>query len=282
MGNEKTLYISDLDGTLLDNNANLSEQTSTLINSLINQGVLFSIATARTYATVNHILANLNINLPIILCNGVMLYDKLNKKIVSYEKIAQNSFHLILTTLKEKNVSGFLYTTYNGKMMTWYEHFDNEIMKNFYLERKTKFNKPFTQIDNFYMIPEYNNPIYFCIGNNYETLNSIYQILQSDKNLNLFFYKDIYNENSYYLEIASSTASKKIATDKLRQLTNATRVIAFGDNNNDKPLFEAADECYAVANAVDSIKRIATGIIGSNSDCAVAKFIEQRECCKKD
>ena len=36
-----------------------------------------------------------------------------------------------------------------------------------------------------------------------------------------------------------------------------------------------SDECYAINNAVDELKEIATGIIGSNNDDGVAKWLLQ-------
>ena len=42
---------------------------------------------------------------------------------------------------------------------------------------------------------------------------------------------------------------------------------------NDLPMFEISDEAYAVANAVDELKAAATGIIESNEDDGVAKWL---------
>ncbi|MBQ5325810.1 MAG: HAD hydrolase family protein, partial [Oscillospiraceae bacterium] len=42
----KTLYISDLDGTLLNSDAEISSFTANALNSLIEKGLLFSYATA--------------------------------------------------------------------------------------------------------------------------------------------------------------------------------------------------------------------------------------------
>ena len=70
--------------------------------------------------------------------------------------------------------------------------------------------------------------------------------------------------------------NKGRAAVELKKQLGADRLIVFGDNINDIPLFEASDECYAVRNACDELKKIATGVIGSNSDNAVAKFIEKR------
>ena len=44
-----TLYVSDLDGTLLNSNQTLSPFTIQTINQLVSDGMLFSYATARSY-----------------------------------------------------------------------------------------------------------------------------------------------------------------------------------------------------------------------------------------
>ena len=54
------------------------------------------------------------------------------------------------------------------------------------------------------------------------------------------------------------------------------KIVAFGDNLNDIPLFEIADECYAVSNSAEELKKIATGVIGSNDEDAVAEFLLNR------
>ena len=51
----KTLYISDLDGTLLNRNAELSAYTKAVLNRVIAEGLCFSVATARPVATADYI-----------------------------------------------------------------------------------------------------------------------------------------------------------------------------------------------------------------------------------
>ena len=52
--------------------------------------------------------------------------------------------------------------------------------------------------------------------------------------------------------------------------------MAFGDGKNDIEMFEIADESYAVENAVDELKAIATGIIENNDSDGVAKWLSSR------
>ena len=68
-------------------------------------------------------------------------------------------------------------------------------------------------------------------------------------------------------------ASKSDAIKKLKQIWGCTKVVSFGDSINDIPMFEVSDECYAVSNAVGELKRIATGIIESNDEDGVAKWL---------
>ena len=55
-----TLYISDLDGTLLDNTPKTSEYTNKVINDLLSKGMIFSFATARSYTTAKKVTVGLN------------------------------------------------------------------------------------------------------------------------------------------------------------------------------------------------------------------------------
>ena len=70
-----------------------------------------------------------------------------------------------------------------------------------------------------------------------------------------------------------SRASKYNAIKKLKEMWDCSKVISFGDSINDIPMFEVSDECYAVENAVDELKAVATGIIESNQNDGVAKWL---------
>ena len=71
----KTLYLSDLDGTLLQNDATLSPYAREQLNRMMENGLCFSISSARSTGTVTGILAGLRLNVPIALFNGVLYYD---------------------------------------------------------------------------------------------------------------------------------------------------------------------------------------------------------------
>ena len=275
----KTLHISDLDGTLLDNEGKLSDENKRRINNLIEKGLLFTIATARTFATVVPILDGVKINCPVILMNGVMIYDLIKKVPIDLEIISDNAKLNILNCLKSHDITGFVYT-WNKKMTAWYENFAVPPMKSFYEARRRR--KDFVQISSFFDIPREEKPIYFCICNTYQKLLPVYNELKSCAELNLFFYEDIYNAGYNFLEIASCNASKFHAANKLRSILQADKLIGFGDNMNDLPLLKACDEFYAVENAHPEIKKIAAKTIGTNTNSGVINFLESQVFIKED
>jgi len=84
----------------------------------------------------------------------------------------------------------------------------------------------------------------------------------------------MFSDNLYYLEIFNVTASKKTAVKFLREKYGFERIVGFGDNHNDLPMFEACDVRVAVNNATSNVKDIADFICDSNEEDGVAKWIK--------
>ena len=80
-----------------------------------------------------------------------------------------------------------------------------------------------------------------------------------------------------FLEVMDAKASKgkglKIAMDYLS--LESQEVIAFGDEENDLPMFTVADFSAAPSNAKDAVKAQADIVLGSNTDDGVAAFLEE-------
>ena len=70
-------------------------------------------------------------------------------------------------------------------------------------------------------------------------------------------------------------ASKAQAALQLKQKLECDRLVVFGDGKNDIDMFEIADEADAVENAVNELKAVATGVIGSNENDGVAKYLQK-------
>ena len=269
-----TLYISDLDGTLLGKDATLGSETITGLNRLISNGINFTVATARTSATVVQMLSETDISLPVILMNGVCIYDIKKQEYIVTEKISNKGKRVLLDVIRQYIGTGFVYTIDNNQLSTYFENDDSPAAKSFIEERERIYGKKFTKVDSFEACYD-KSIVYYSIDDKQKKLTEACNELKKCDDLHVEFYRDIYNTDHWYLEVCSSAASKKNAVIKLRKLLGAERVISFGDNLNDIPMFEASDESYAVGNAKEEVKQAATGVIGTNADNGVVRFIAE-------
>ena len=92
------------------------------------------------------------------------------------------------------------------------------------------------------------------------------------RGIHCILHHDIYSGNQW-LEIMPRTSSKSNAIQQLKALLGCEKLVVFGDGKNDIEMFRLADECFAVENAVDELKQIATGIIEGNNADGVAKWL---------
>lgn len=269
------LYISDLDGTLLNSKREISQSSKKIINNLIEKGMDFTISTARTPGTVVEILEGLNINKPVALMNGVFLYDLNEKEYLKIREIENSIVIEILKILERFNKSAFMYGVKNNHLNVYHKELTLDLDKIYFNERKNSEYKTFKVIADYYEVIKDLKVVNFVILDKEEVINLIFEEINKIEGINVCSYKDIYNENSYFIEIYSEKASKKRAVEDLKEIYNPKKVICFGDNLNDLPMFEVADEKYAMKNAVEGLKGFATDIIESNDEDGVAKYLEK-------
>lgn len=272
----KRLFVSDLDGTLLNSEAQLSNETIRLVNSEIANGVSFTISTARTPATALKIVKPLNLKLPIMMMNGVLIYDMMTKQYIKQETLDELQVMVLLGLIKTKGLSCFLYGLEQNEFFAYYDSVKSTALNYFRNEWIMKYDKKFTEVDDLSLVAG-KNIIYCMLREPKESLLGLYREISVVKGVKADFYADIYSDNYYMLEIYSERASKKEALDFLRKKGGFDSVVSFGDNLNDKALLEASDYFYAVSNAHPEIQNMATCVIPSNNEDGVARFIEQMQ-----
>lgn len=271
----KTLYISDMDGTLLQSNGKMSEYTKTKLNDFYRKGIPFAVATARSMVSAMPLLEGVRFAAPIVLMNGVFVYDTETKKAVKYHEIDHSVLQKILDCFYEKNLHPFMFLYSDDyKLSIKYTEFDNEGMKEFYDMRVDMLDGRFTQIDDMTIIPNDQHPVYVNYYALPEILDPVVEKLKNIKGIDFAYYKDSYSED-WLIEIYSHTASKANGAKEVAEAIGAKKITAFGDNLNDIIMLKGADTAVAVGNAVPQIKKIADTIIGNNNDDSVVKYIDR-------
>ena len=104
----KTLYVSDLDGTLMKNDETLSAETIQIINELVEKGMAFTFATARSIESARPITGGLRLMLPVITRNGAVLADNATGKHLERALFSEVEVGLIKELLPELPRYGFV------------------------------------------------------------------------------------------------------------------------------------------------------------------------------
>ena len=271
---KKSLIISDLDGTLLDSSGKLSEYTIENLNWLMDCGIYFTFATARTIYSAKPITFGLNINVPCILNNGASVYDMQSGKYVKNAYISQKVSQQIISVFRKNGASCFMFKFVDNILSTCYDTITDELMKSYVEERKGKFAQPFFECNN--LVNEIDgSEIYINSTGDYESLLPIRNAVAEIEGADCAFYKDTYTDK-WFLETFSNEASKANGLKFLREEYGFEHITAFGDNLNDLSMFEQADLRIAVGNAHPYVKDMADLIVDTNDNDGVAKELKDK------
>lgn len=266
----KTLYVSDLDGTLLGSNERTSDFTNRTINELVKQGMLFSYATARSYVTAHKVTQGLHAKIPVISYNGAFVRDYVSGEIL-LSSYFEDGAEALLRELMKADVYPIVYATFN-----FYEKFSympqraTEGMLRFLDTRKGDERERAVSTEEELLDGDI---FYFTCIDEYKKLKTLYERYR--ERYHCVLSQEMYTK-AWFLEIMPLATSKARAVMRLKEYLGCDRVVAFGDSYNDMDMFQIADEAYAVENAVEELKAVATGIIASNDDDGVAHFLRER------
>lgn len=263
---KKTLFVSDLDGTLLNKSVRTSDFTNHTINDLVARGMVFSYATARSFYSSSKVTDGLNAAFPVILYNGAIMLDNASGQRLLTNFFRPEEIAEIRLRLTGSNVFPIVYAFVDERerFSVWPEAASQGVL-NFCETRKGDVRTRIVHSEDELFAGEI---FYFtCIG---EGLSPLYEAMK-DK-YHCVSQIDLY-DGLPWLEIMPQTATKAHAALQLKEHLGRERIIAFGDGKNDIELFRVADEAYAVSNAAPELKAIATAVIGSNEEDGVAKWL---------
>lgn len=270
----KTLYLSDLDGTLLRPDGTLSEYSRNALNALVDGGVVFSFATARSVNTALPLLEGVRLNAPMIAHNGSFIVRQ-DRSLAYFIGFQGEESREIFGVFLRFGLCPVVYSVIEGcARMSFLRGESSSAQTAFAVSRMDdKYDKDRVR-EIFSHAAALDGEVYYflCIDEE-ERLRTVYEKLK-DK-YRCFFGRDMYS-GEWWLEVMPESASKAEAAKRLKKLLDCDRLVCFGDAVNDIPMFEVADECYAVKNAVEELKRMASGVIGANAEDGVVRFLEER------
>lgn len=266
----KTLYVTDLDGTLLTREERVSSYSIEKLNALIGRGMLFTFATARSSQSAQGAVRELQIHAPAVLYNGGLIYNFDTKETLFYSVFEEDWKWYVFSVLKERRIAFIVFGAAEGReRLAWYTGYETPGIHRYLFRRRGDARlSPADTVEE--LLKGY--VFYFkCIGPR-EQLEVAWNILKYDSRFICIFHPETYSSD-FWMEISPRAATKASGVQFLRNYLHADRVVCFGDTSNDSDMFDVCDEKYAVRNADDWLKAKATDVIGYSEEDGVAKWL---------
>jgi len=256
----KTLIVTDMDGTLLNGQERISEENLRAIKAFMEAGGLFTLATGRAEKSVMPYVRELGVQLPLILYNGARIVHPETLDILYEKQLTVPP--ALWNELLERIDSGLELLVYLGRDVfpLSAESWTKRIAEG-------KFDKPVLEFG------EKNVAKLVAVSASHERLEEMKRLIQeSGMPCTL-----VYSEPTL-LEILPQGASKGDALKELVRMLqiDGLRTIALGDYLNDVEMLKWADNGIAVSNAHPQLKEVADEITVHHEQHAVATVIFEK------
>lgn len=271
----KTLYVSDLDGTLLSTDSRISQKSSQIISDLSDCGAMITVATARTPATVVPLLAQTCTRPPAVVMTGCAYWLRGDNCFDRPHFLPAHEVEAALDFCSRHKVHPFVYIMApDGKSLDVYHAARrlNKAEESFYIERSNLVLKRFHLGTPAPLRAATDTMLLFAMGEERE-IRMAADEFASGSNCSVCCYPDVFNPRIWNFEVFPQGISKASAVTALKSELGADRLVVFGDSLNDLPMFDVADVAVAVGNALQEVKEAADIVIYPNYTDAVARFI---------
>lgn len=275
MENRK-LFVSDLDGTLLSSGAVLSQFSRENLKRLLDEGMHFTVASARAINEIKPVLGDLPIKLPVIAINGAYLTDYQTGKHLIINRLEKTLARHIFEIIRGMNLWPFI-TAFNGRQdCLYYQTLAHPAMQ-WYCQALLALNdQRLWETQNLAGALD-ETVIAMAVMGDKEPVGELAEVLkkQFPGQLESFYFENPYSPGCWWLTIHDKKCCKSIALKELMEMKafKKEQLTVFGDHINDIGMFKLAGRAIATANAEDQVKAVADEIIGTNDDDSVVKYL---------
>lgn len=266
-----TLLVSDLDGTLLRSDGTLGRRTVQVVNRYIEAGGRFTVATARSFTSAAAVTQELMLTLPVITYGGAIIVDPRSGQPREAQMLPEVTVHNVLAlTERDSRIEPIVFAVWQGRdRLCWRPAHATPGIDRFLARRRG--DPRLLPVSEWTAIRDA-DVFYISLISEQTRLVELRAHL-SNNGIHVTFSEDIYTPGDWSLELTASNATKATAATMLRDELRARRVVCFGDNQNDLPMFGVADWAVAVANAAPDIRAAAHEITNTNDTDGVAHWI---------
>ena len=268
----KKLIVTDLDGTLLDNNSQLPQEYVEQIKELLSPEVKMTIASGRGYPSVKTFADRFPIDVPVICEAGAVVVDPVTEHIIYQQFLEEDVVKAIAEHLARKKYRCNFYL-YQGNNMICYKKPDVALFTD--KEPAPVVNTDFSDIPKEAMVDV--RKVSIILEEEY--LNQLKEELRALLGDRI----NVMRADDGCLDIMAIGVTKGSALKHMLDICgiDPSHVMAIGDNESDATMFDVVKFSVAVANADDFTKSKASFVTASNEDkgvlLAIKRFLEAEQ-----
>lgn len=263
----KAIFI-DIDGTLRDNNRNISERNIAAIKKVTSKGILVVLCSGRPRKYTENISRECHASKYIITSNGGNIYNYEDNEIM-YVNVMDKQACIKLYEIAEKVDARFIMNVGENRVVTKLKHLDGS---------EEKLEEPIEKFVN-------ENDIVQCViaDEDFEKIKKIKTEVENIENVEIKNqHKSLTNSEvpkigTIYYDVANKESCKGNAIKEFCKKLNIDLrdTVAIGDNYNDASMFKVVGHSVVMGNANDEVKKYADEITASNEENGVAVFLEK-------
>lgn len=276
------LIVSDLDGTLLNHDKDISKKNIEAIHNAYKKGAKLCLATGRDLSGVTNVIDILGIKPLLILGNGALFYDE-QLNIIDEEYFPNEHLKEVLNIFDKHQINYMIFTS-DG----YYCTNKPEIVCEDFILRSTKIfkktreeflsnshsNMPccnlvkITDLDSFIKEKKIIKVEAFS-----QDKNKIPPAIKELEKIEGISYLSSFPDN---VEVTATNAQKGLILEKAIKHLNISKeeVMVIGDGLNDISMFERFKYSFAPSNSDDQIKKLAYRVVSSCFDDGVSEAID--------
>ena len=257
--NIKIIFI-DIDGTLVDDNKEISIATKNAIKRITDKGILVVITSGRDLVhTINRSIASNSSSL-VIATGGSLIYNYKNSNVL-FSDFFNYSDIVLVWDYCISNKIGLILKAFDGVYCNNYSERNYRFIDDISICRNASISQILIMSDSYEKMEEARKYV--------SSLGMVITSLSSS-------YLESTSANYYSIDVNNSAVSKGIAISFLLNYLNIDKKdsLCFGDYINDIGMFNTCGYRVAMGNACEEIKNISDFVTKSNNDDGIAYFLD--------
>lgn len=222
-----TLFVSGVDGILVDKNNKISAFSKVELNRMIDDGLRFTLSTMRTPASLLEPLSDIHFKYPVIVMDGAALYDVKKSEYVKEYVISGESSTELIKLMKIHDMHPHINVIIDDTLLIYYEEMQDKVNKDLINKLRMSPYRNYIKRE----FPGDENVVYFMLLDVTDKIDRFNQVLEEmgyyDR-FKILKYPSEEHEGYSYIKIYNKNASKERMLEYLQDKYDMDKVLTFG------------------------------------------------------